>query len=74
LVLQNAGEQSVTWGPEGIVITDALEPSEQVRLIGGAILIKTKDENGIGTWKTAITSKGIAADLITAGRINTGEI
>jgi hypothetical protein len=74
LILKNAGEQSVIWGSDGVVVTDVSEPSEQIRLIGGAILIKTKGDDGIGVWKTAITSKGITADLITAGKINTGEI
>jgi hypothetical protein len=38
-------------------------------MVGGAILFH--DDDG---WKTGITAKGISADLLTAGKINTGEI
>ena len=68
-VLQNSGAQSVTWGAEGITITDTVRPSQILRMVGGAILFH--DDDG---WKTGITAKGISADLLTAGKINTGEI
>lgn len=74
LVLKNAGEQSVTWDEQGVIITDKSEPSEQIRLVGGAILIKGKDDSGLGVWKNAITSKGVSADLITSGRIDTEKL
>jgi hypothetical protein len=74
LVLKNSGEQTVVQGPDGIIITDKLNPSEQLRLIGGALLIKGKGPDGVGVWKTAITSKGIVADTITTGILNTGAI
>ena len=73
LVLQNAGEQSVVWDKNGITVTDVDTPSQQLRLVGGAIMMRDEDEDGLG-WKVGITSKGINAKLLTAGQINTGLI
>jgi hypothetical protein len=73
LILQNAGEQSVVWDKNGITVTDVDTPSQQLRLVGGAIMMRDEDEDGLG-WKTAITSKGINAKVINAGQLNTGLI
>lgn len=70
LVLQNAGEQSVVWDKTGITVTDLNSPNQQLRIVGGAILMRDEDEDGLG-WKVGITSKGISAKLLTAGQINT---
>lgn len=72
--LQAAGQQSVVWDNTGLTITDVDAPSNQIRMIGGAILLKKQDENGQDRWTTGITSDGISASLITAGTINAGEI
>jgi hypothetical protein len=45
-----------------------------LRAVGGAILLGNENGDGTDTWVTGLTSKGISADLITAGAINTGEI
>lgn len=68
--LQNAGEQSVVWDKTGITVTDLDSPNQQLRIIGGAILLRDEDNDGLG-WKVGVTSKGISAKLLTAGQINT---
>lgn len=73
LVLQNSGEQSVVWNKEGITITDMSSPNKQIRIVGGAIMLRDEDGDGLG-WKLGITSSGINAKLITAGQINTGVV
>ena len=72
--LQLAGQQSVTYGDDGLTITDVDSPSNSIRMIGGAILLSKQDKNGQTKWTTGLTSDGIAADLITAGILNVGEI
>ena len=72
--LSAAGQQSVVWDNTGLTITDVDTPSNQIKMIGGAILLKKQDENGQDKWTTGITSDGISASLITAGTINAGEI
>ena len=71
--LQNAGEQSVVWDKTGITVTDLDSPNQQLRIIGGAIMMRDEDGDGLG-WKVGITSKGISAKLLTAGAINTSLI
>jgi hypothetical protein len=73
LVLQNAGEQSVVWDKNGITVTDIDKPNQQLRIVGGAIMMRDEEKDGLG-WKVGITSKGINAKLLTAGQINTGAI
>ena len=73
LILQNAGEQTVVWDKDGITVTDLDTPSQQIRIVGGAILLRDEDADGLG-WKTGITSKGISAKLITTGQLNVGAI
>ena len=71
--LQNAGDQSVVWDKTGITVTDLISPNEQIRIIGGAIMLRSPDGDGLG-WTTAITAKGINAKIITTGQLNTGNI
>jgi hypothetical protein len=73
MTLQNAGEQSVVWDKSGITVTDLSSPNQQLRIIGGAIMLRDQDNDGLG-WKVGITSKGISAKLITAGQINTSVV
>lgn len=72
--LTTAGQQSVVWGNDGITITDLSKPSEQIRMIGGAILLKGQDENGEEIWTTGITAEGMSANLIRTGILNANEI
>ena len=71
--LSHAGQTSVTQGNDGITLTDEAT-KDQMRLIGGAILMSTQDGNGIRKWRTGLTPEGISASLVTAGVVNTGEI
>lgn len=72
--LSTAGQQSVVWGNEGLIITDMDAPCKQLRAIGGAILLSKQDKNGQTQWTTGITADGVSASLITAGIINTADI
>lgn len=71
--LTSAGQQSVVWGSDGLTITDVGTPSNQIKMIGGAILLKKKVK-GQEKWTAAITSDGISADLIYGGIIKTNEV
>jgi hypothetical protein len=68
-----AGQTTVEQGADGITLTDE-KTKDQMRLIGGAILMGVQDENGQRKWKTGLTPDGISASLITAGTVNTGKI
>jgi hypothetical protein len=68
-----AGQTTVEQGADGITLTDE-KTKDQMRLIGGAILMSAQDENGQRKWKTGLTPDGISASLITAGTVNTGNI
>ena len=71
LTLQNAKEQTVVWDESGITATSLTNPSELVRIVNRGIYLST--DGGI-TWTTGVTGKGINANLITAGQINTDKI
>lgn len=73
LVLKNSGEQSVVWDKTGITVTDNDSPNKQIRIVGGAIMLRDEDGDGLG-WKVGITSSGINAKLITAGQVDTGVV
>lgn len=65
----------VVWDESGITITETGAPCNQVRIVGGAILLSAEDpRTKEQTWMTGLTNQGISANLITAGRLNTGEI
>ena len=74
MVIQNAANESVTQGSDGLTIKDLGNVSKQLRLTSGAIMFRTLDEDGEEVWKTGITPDGIAADYVTAGQLNTGKI
>ena len=74
MAIENAGDQTVTWDNRGITVTDAVNKAKQLRLVSGAMMFRTLDENGEEAWKTGITPEGVSADLITAGRIDSGTI
>lgn len=70
----NAG-QTVKSGTDGITITDDSNAKRQLRLVGGAILFSAEDpKTKEARWRTGLTNEGISADLIKAGKIDTGEI
>lgn len=72
--LMTAGQQSVTWGNDGITVKSVDSPCDAIRMVGGAILLSKQDKNGEQKWVTGVTSDGVSASLITAGTLNTGEI
>lgn len=67
----NASNQQVTWDSTGITVTDSINSAEKVKLMAGGLFI-TND--GGASWKNAVRGDGISTDILTAGRINTGEI
>ena len=73
-LLESAGEQDVRWGEYGLIVQDMHVKSKQIRMVGGAILLSKENSDGVVEWVTGITSDGIAADLLTAGKINTEQI
>ena len=72
--LSAAGQQSVTWGSDGITVKSVKSPCDAIRMVGGAILLSKQTETGEQKWVTGVTNDGISASLLTAGTINTGVI
>jgi hypothetical protein len=72
--LTAAGQQSVSWGSDGITVKSVKKPSDQIRMVGGAILLSKQDENGQQKWVTGVTSDGVSADLVTAGTLHAGNV
>lgn len=73
--LSPSKKHDVVWDDTGITVTDRSTPTNQVKLVGGAILLSMEDPNTKEqTWRTGITNEGISADLITAGRLDAGVI
>lgn len=72
--LSAAGQQSVTWGNDGITVKSVNSPCDAIRMVGGAILLSKQDKNGEQKWVTGVTSDGVSANLITAGTINVNDI
>jgi hypothetical protein len=67
---------SVVWiTGDGITVTDDTTPTNKIRIVGGAILLSAEDpKTKQPTWVTGVTNQGISASLITAGKLNTGEV
>lgn len=70
-LILNSSNQDVTWDETGITITNKDNSADKTRIIAGGIFI-TND--GGKTWKNAVRGDGISASILTAGRINSGEI
>jgi hypothetical protein len=69
-----AGQTTVIQDANGITLIDS-KTQDQMRLIGGAILMSIQDEKtGERKWKTGLTPEGISATMLTAGSIDTGNI
>lgn len=71
IILQNARDQSVVIGDDGITTTNLSNPSEVVRIVSGGIYLT---ENSGETWTTGISAKGINANCITTGSLNVSEV
>lgn len=78
VLLRNSINNEVTWGAEGITLTDKSETDKtpgQVRIVGGGIFLSDSiDSSGNRIWRTGITPKGFNASEITTGSLNTGRI
>ena len=71
LEIGNRANQTVITDKFGITATDPTKPSEKLRITSGAIMFSDSSEDGTEVWRSAITAKGVNANLITAGQINT---
>lgn len=71
LILQNIGQQTVTWDAQGITATSAAEPSKKVRIVNRGVLVS---KDGGQTWATGISADGVNTEMLTAGIINTDTI
>jgi hypothetical protein len=57
------------------VFSESTDKSSQLKIVDGKILIGERDPNTEEvSWKTGLSSGGIAADLINTGKLNTSEI
>jgi hypothetical protein len=69
--LQNARDQSVIIGDDGITTTNLSRPSEILRIVSGGIFLSN---NGGESWTTGISAGGINASCITTGQLNVSEV
>lgn len=67
----NSSNQDVSWDNTGITVKNKANSADQTKIIAGGIFV-TND--GGNTWKNAIRGDGISADVVTTGRLNTGEV
>lgn len=70
-ILANAVNQIVNTNNLGITITDLDNASSQLRIVSGGIFIS--DDAG-KSWTVGISPKGINADYLVSGQIDTGKI
>ena len=71
LTIQNARDQSVIIGDDGITTTNLSRPSEMLRIVSGGLFIS--NDGGIN-WTTGISAGGINASCITTGQLNVSEV
>ena len=71
LTLQNAKDQSVVWDETGITTTSLTNPNEIVRIVSGGVFLS---DDGGTNWHTGMTGKGINANYITSGQLDTSLI
>lgn len=70
-VISNARDQSVIWDETGITTTSLSNPNEIVRIVSGGVFLS--NDGGIN-WHTGMTGKGINANYITSGQLDTSLI
>lgn len=73
-LLDSVGEQDVRWGDYGLIVQDLNAKSRQIKMVGGAIMLSKENADGVIEWVTGITTDGIVADLLTAGKVDTSRI
>lgn len=71
LLLTSSTNEDVYWDQSGITITNKLNDSNILRLVSGGILLST---DGGNSFITAITGRGINADLLLTGTLNTEKL
>lgn len=70
-ILQNATNETVNMGSNGITTINLNQPNLMTRIVGGAVMVS--NDGGI-TWGHAITGEGINANYLTAGTIDASTI
>lgn len=71
LIISNAKDQSVIWDETGITAISLSNPAEMVRIVSGGVFLSI--DGGV-TWTSGITGKGISANTLTSGQLNTSEV
>lgn len=71
LILSNAKDQTTIWDETGITTTSLTNPNEIVRIVSGGIFLS--NDGGV-TWNTGINGRGINANYITSGQIDTSVV
>jgi hypothetical protein len=57
-----------------VLESSSVDGSSSIKVIDGKILFGTENDEGEKSWTVGMSSKGISANKITAGQINTGEV
>lgn len=70
-VISNARDQTVMWDETGITTTSLSNPNEIVRIVSGGVFLS---DDGGTNWHTGMTGKGINANYITSGQLDTSLI
>ena len=70
-IISNARDQSVVWDETGITTTSLSNPNEIVRIVSGGVFLS---DDGGTNWHTGMTGKGINANYITSGQLDTSLI
>lgn len=70
-ILQNATNETVSMGSNGIATINLNQPNLMTRIVGGAIMVS--NDGGI-TWGHAITGEGINANYLSAGTIDASTV
>lgn len=70
-ILQNATNETVNMGSNGITTINLNQPNLMTRIVGGAVMVS--NDGGI-TWGHAITGEGINANYLTAGTIDASTV